>query len=102
MIRRAGGIVSDGFLDGAQLYRNPTKLVSDTQNELSPRLQSVMSVVAADEYTRAIALSAVSKAQFLSTVNSGGSSIPIPGLGGSATTSGSNVQVPADMWSSRL
>jgi protein involved in polysaccharide export with SLBB domain len=97
VIKRAGGVVSDGFVQGAQFYRDPTKLVSDTQNELSPRLQSVMAVVAADEYVRAIALSAVSKAQFLSSVNSGGSSFPIPGIG-TASTGGSAVQVPSDVF----
>ncbi|HEY3780266.1 MAG TPA: SLBB domain-containing protein [Fimbriimonadaceae bacterium] len=97
VVARAGGLEPDAFSAGAQFYRDPTKLVTETQSILTPRLQSVFALVTADEYTRALAASAVTKAQFFSTLNTAGTGIPIPGLG-ATTTGGSSTPVPAAVW----
>lgn len=96
VIGRAGGIVKDSFVEGTQFYRDPSLLVTDTAQKVTPRIQNILQIVAADEYTRALALSVVQKAQFLKLISTT-QSISVPGLP-TGTASSPSISVPTDVW----
>lgn len=97
VVARAGGLMPDAFAEGAQFYRDPALLISDVQRSLQPRLLSIFQIVAADEYTRALASSDVQKAEFLKSLNTN-QTIAIPGLGNAGETSSGTVNLPANVW----
>ncbi len=61
LLRRAGGLLPEGFAKGASFLRKPEFLTTDAQTRLAPRVLDVLSKVQADEYKRAVARSEVDK-----------------------------------------
>lgn len=61
LIRRAGGLLEDSFLPGGQFLRNPSYLQTDSQQQLTPRVQEVLKVITDEEYRRELAKSDVDK-----------------------------------------
>ena len=81
LIDRAGGFAPDAFGRGTEFYRDPSHLKTDSQEKVTPRLLQAINEVAQDDYTRAVAKADVEKARFLKDVNTGASTIALPGVG---------------------
>lgn len=89
VIKRAGGLTSEAFTDGVQYYRDPKLLLSDAEVKLSTRLKQDLEIVGNDEYSRALALSSVQKAQATTSASNQAatSALAIPGLSPQVTSS---------------
>lgn len=80
LIKRAGGLMTDAWTEGAQFTRDPERLSTDAQIRLTPRVQEILKTVQSQEYIRALAKSDIDKIRVLQ--KSGQSGLPNIGLGG--------------------
>jgi len=82
ILKRAGGVLPDGYARGAQFSRRPEFLATDAQKSLGPRILEVLSKIQADEYKRDLARSEVDKLRALSEAQRQGQpSVTISGTG---------------------
>jgi protein involved in polysaccharide export with SLBB domain len=96
-VAKAGGLLPDAFKDGAQLYRNPEVLKTDSQTALTPLINQLLHIVDADEYQRAMASADWDKARAFSGGQST-QSIPFLSGSGSASQTTSSAGVPLNIW----
>jgi len=80
LVKRAGGLMTDAWTEGAQFTRDPERLSTDAQIRLTPRVQEILKTVQSQEYIRALAKSDIDKIRVLQ--KSGQSGIPNIGLTG--------------------
>ena len=78
LIDRAGGFGPDAYANGAQFFREPDKLDSDSQVRVQPRVLQAFNEVTQDEYTRLVAKSDVDKARIMSQINTPPSNVTLP------------------------
>ncbi len=80
LVKRAGGLMTDAWSEGAQFTRDPDRLSTDAQIRLTPRVQEILKTVQSQEYIRALAKSDIDKIRVLQ--KSGQSGLPNIGLTG--------------------
>ena len=100
-LAEAGGLLPDAFKRGAQLYRDPSALKTDSQGALAPSIVQMLQIVDTDQYNREMASADVEKVHLMQ----GGTqtnSVPLLGSGGTASQTNSTSQAPLSIWNEPL
>ena len=88
LIKAAGGLMPDSFVDGAEFHRDPNLLGSSAQQNIAKVVGSLNDLLNDTDYERALAVSDAERIQNIAQATSGDQGLAIPGLGSTTTSAG--------------
>jgi protein involved in polysaccharide export with SLBB domain len=95
LIKAAGGLMPDAFVEGAEFERDPALLGTQSQQNVAKLVGNLTDLLNNSDYQRDLALSDAERIQTIQdAAQPDNTSIPIPGLGGSTAAAAASVVSP--------